>query len=593
MEPASAHSGQAFGPSNATLSDAIGHLRNNFAAEVEAILAGQYACWLGSGISRTRFPGLDLLVQRLLKKIYRHIDKEDERCPWRKCLNDILDLARCDIASVSPAIEAENWDSISSTIGLLVDRYSDVLDFQVNDGVRVHSMAWDILHLDKIYGNNEVAADSDHTLLALLLAEGAFYELVTTNWDALVEQSHFDVCASGCHNLSVVVEAADIPGSREAKARIIKVHGCARRCLDDQSKRSQMVATRTQIQQWERGPGREGIKDLLRTVIRERPFIFIGLSGQDWNLQSEILAACLDCKGPLPGISRVLFAEPELRQAQRTVIKYVFGDSAYENDRIAIEGKATLKLFAKPLLGALYVIALRKKLDTLADASFEELSPEWQAFVRDFIQQLENSLTAHFDSLRNPDDDAVLWRQFVELLPPFVARCSRLFLKYDIPKSMKEYHPFFPRSYRELSDRLSTEDNSAMTWFLFAVASIYAGVREGLWLIRSTVGKEGCFGQFELVLHGHELSVFIVPDGGSGRARLLNREFILADGSRKATVIYAIGNRPTSLSHSPAHSLPYTPPQEGPVEIWIQDLAKMYPDQASLLDGLKHELVCT
>lgn len=324
-------------------------------------------------------------------------------------------------------------------------------------------------------------------------------------------------------------------------------------------------------------------------------FVFAAVSETDLDLDflRERFQDLMNTEGPLPDISRVLFAEPSLRQPQRTVIRNMFGEAAYSANQTAIESKATLGLFAKPLLGALYFIAVRKKLDLIVDAGVDELALKWLTFVREGIQQLEDSLTAYFDSLGDPDDDAALWQRFVETLPPFVARCSRLFLKYDVPESTQEYHPFSPGSYRDLSDRLSTEDSSAMTWLLFAVASIYAGVRDGLWSIRSTIGKDGCFGQFELILHGRQLSVFIVRDGDSGRARLLNREFISSDGSRKSAVLYATGNRPTSLSHSPAHSLPYTVPPEGPVEIWIQDLARTHPDSASLLEGLQHEMVCT
>lgn len=227
--------------SNAVLSVAIEHLRNNFAAEIEAILAGRYACWLGSGISISRYPGLKKLVWLLLQRIYERCDFDQQECPWRRCLSNVLGLVEANVADILPALEASDWTVAESTLNRLVNCYSDVLDQNIVDGGKHHSMTWDMLHLDEVYGDTAVSPDADHTLLAVLLAEGAFQDLITTNWDGLVEKAHCNVCASGNHSLAVVVEASDIAGSRDAKARIIKVHGCACRCLNDQSKREQMV----------------------------------------------------------------------------------------------------------------------------------------------------------------------------------------------------------------------------------------------------------------------------------------------------------------------------------------------------------------
>lgn len=592
MDTVSANCNRTFGPADALLSDAIEHLRTHFGCELEAILSGRYACWLGSGISISRYPGLKSLVWTLLERLYEKCDFNRAECPWNRCLDDILGLVQADVIDIRPALDAGDSSLADSTLNQLVDRYSDVLDHNVVDGGRNYSMTWDVLHLDDVYGDRSILPDADHALLAILLAEGAFQELITTNWDSLVERALDAACASGNHSLAVVVEASDISGSRDARSRIIKVHGCACRCLNDAAKRGQMVATRREIQAWQLDSDRKAIRELVRTVIRERPAVFVGLSAQDWNLQSEILAACKDTEGPLPEISRVLFAEPSIRQPQRTVIRNMFGEEAYLADQTAIEKNATLGLYAKPLLGALYIIAVRKKLDLVIDAGADELSPKWLPFVRDVIEQLEGWITTHFDSLRNPQDDGALWKRFVEVLPPFIARCSRLFLKYDVPASMEEYHPFFPGSYEDLSDRLSAEENPSMTWFLFVIASIYAGVRDGLWSITSSVGKEGVYGQFELFLHGRALSVFVVRDQDSGKAKLFKGDFLSSDGTRYAALLYTSGRRPESKRHAPFHSLPYTFPEDGPVEIWIQELAEVHPDSGSLLEGLKHELLC-
>jgi hypothetical protein len=484
------------------------------------------------------------------------------------------------------------WPDIAEIARRLVDRYSDVLDQQVNDGTKVHSMTWDVLQLDQIYGSDTIDPDADHQLLAVLLAEGAFEELVTTNWDGLVEKAHALSCDGSAKQLSIVIEPADIAGSREVRSRLTKVHGCACLCLLDPAKRSLMVATRRELQNWERGHDREPIRELVRTILRERPAIFVGLSVQDWNLQGEILSACKDLVGPLPDVSKVLFAEPELRQAQRTVISHMIGDAAYEADRGAIERQATLGLYSKPLLGSLYVIALRRKLDLIVTAGVGDLTAKWQTFVQQSIGALEQEVCSRFDSLASPSDDSELWRQLARQLPQFVSRFVRLFLKYDIPANHDGYYPLCPESAAELSLRLEREEQPSLTWLMLVIASIHQGKLRALWDVHSATGKSGVFGQFEVQISGRRIAIFVVADSGTGRAKLSMRNHIQLASGQPVAIIYVTGRRPDTPAHAPRHALPYATPSSSPAEIWIQDLAQLHPDSDALLDALKHELLC-
>lgn len=581
----------AFGPSDANLSTAVGHLRASFPSEVEALLSGRYGCWLGSGISFARFPGLKSLVRDLLKEIYPKCDFTNATCPWRTCFQHILELIHIELDASRTTVPPDTWGDIDLILGQLVDRYSDVLEESVTvAGTRI-SLSWDILHLDQIYGNDGVDPDAEHILLAVLSAEGVFKELVTTNWDGLIEKAHSICCNGNGHALSVVVEACDIAGSRDAATRLTKVHGCACRCVHDPSKQSLMVATRSDIQNWKESHERQPLRDLVRTIVRERPALFIGLSAQDWNLQCEILGACKEAVGPLPDISKVLFAEPELRQPQRTVINHMLGAEAYAKDSQSIESGATLKLYSKPLLGALLIISLRRKLDVICAAGTAELGGKWQRFVEQSISDLDTLICSHFDSLAESTDNNALWRQLANTLPAFVARCNRLFLKYELPATEGEYYPLCPESVQELSARFGAEERPSLTWFVFTVASLYNGLSRGLWSILSAVGKEGTYGQFELEVCGKQIAIFIVPDSDTGKAKLANRKFIDDIGGRSAAILYVTGRRFTSGSHSPTHVLPYASPPHGPAEIWIQELAELHPHPDSLLDALKYELL--
>jgi len=102
-----------------------------------------------------------------------------------------------------------------------------------------------------------------------------------------------------------------------------------------------MVATRRELQRWQKDETRKALRDLVRTVLRESPPLFIGLSARDWNLQVEILEAFNALSVAASRPSKVLFAEDELKLPQRTVLSHILGD-AYENDRDSVEKQATL-----------------------------------------------------------------------------------------------------------------------------------------------------------------------------------------------------------------------------------------------------------
>ena len=57
------------GANDATLTEALKELRDNWALEVEGVLADKYSIWLGSGISRERFPGLRELLESILTRL--------------------------------------------------------------------------------------------------------------------------------------------------------------------------------------------------------------------------------------------------------------------------------------------------------------------------------------------------------------------------------------------------------------------------------------------------------------------------------------------------------------------------------------------
>src|SRR5262249_39249726 len=161
----------------------------------------------------------------------------------------------------------------------------------------------------------------------------------------------------------------DIVGS--VGRRLTKVHGCACRSVSDSTKRNLMVATRSELQAWQTSHDRDPIKELVRNILRERPSLFVGISGQDWNIQVEVLTAFANLDTYVSLLPTILFAQGSLTQAQRTVLRHMLGDS-YTSNPTVIEQKSTLGLYSKPFLGALYILTLRRKLDIAIKTGTDE-----------------------------------------------------------------------------------------------------------------------------------------------------------------------------------------------------------------------------
>jgi hypothetical protein len=237
------------GAADAKLSEAVTLLRTEWAIETRGVLNGEYAFWLGSGISRDRYPDVSTLIHRLLTTLQAGIVVSDPQCPFRRALNAILALATISSSPDLTRVPAD-WSNIKEIVNRLVSRYSEALDVELRGSGSVKELFWDVLKLQHVYGD-PVRPDAEHRLLSLLIEEGIISVLVTTNWDPLIELAIEDCRPGSVLLVTVVACNAEIPGSNNGSARILKIHGCARKALAQPDKyREFLVATKTQINRW-------------------------------------------------------------------------------------------------------------------------------------------------------------------------------------------------------------------------------------------------------------------------------------------------------------------------------------------------------
>lgn len=576
-----------FDPATVFLSTAMKHLRSNFADELQAIVDCQYSCWLGSGLSLTRFPGLKKLLRTLLEKLISKIDFVNSNCPWRKCITEVLQLAETSKSIAELQTPLSEWIGLEELLSRLVNRYSDVLDNKVYLADRSLSLTRDVLELHKIYGDESIEPDAEHRFLALLIQEGVFKELVSANWDGLIEKA---LMGTGFNSteLAIVVNSQDIVNSSNTKARLTKLHGCAKRCNINPEAIVELVATRTEIQTWEHHDSNRPILELIRTIIRERSTLFVGLSVQDWNLQGQMLESLMNgSTSPFTRPSRALFCQPEINQPQRVVLKHIYNEE-YDHNKTEIDNFSRLRLYAKPFLGALYVECLRLKAVAVINANSGELTVPLLNFVKESIESIESWICMHFDQFSSSDGN-LLWREMVQTLPGIISRFVRLFKRYEFPNDANEYFPLKTGCLSAFGRSLEEEDHSSLMWLLLIISVLCKGQQEGYWKLKSQLGKKGHLGQFGIEVHDREISVFVVPDSGTGSAKL-SAKGILNHSISNTVVFYTESKQHLEGRHSVQDDFPYQSEGADSIEVWIRDYAGC-DGPTQLLERLRYELL--
>jgi len=122
-----------------------------------------------------------------------------------------------------------------------------------------------------------------------------------------------------------------------------------------------MVATRGDINRWNADAFFQPFREKVRTMLREKPAIFIGISGQDFNLQAECATATAGGVAYPLNPPRIVFTVERIDPPQRAILEGFYGDR-YSANVTAVNEIAALPLYGKPLLGALFVQLLIEKL---------------------------------------------------------------------------------------------------------------------------------------------------------------------------------------------------------------------------------------
>lgn len=570
------------GAHDATLTEALVHLDTTWVGIRDSVLNDRHLLWIGSGISRDRFPALPELLERLFASLHAAQDPANPDCPYFKTAVEIvrdfshvngLDLRQPPSAWL-PALKVELFKQLQG-------RYAEVLGRNVNGPGLIRDIPFSILRLDETYSEATVTPDAEHRFLALLVAEGAVTQIVTTNWDPLIERAHRALRVA--RGLWVIACTAELDGVLGA-AIVFKVHGCAERTRAESAKyKPHMVATHSQITRWSIESLFQAFFEKLRTLLRARPSLFVGISGQDFNLQSQCVAA--SCTGPAVGFppQRVTFSGA-VGVPQRHILEAIHGANYAPNEN-AINTAAALPLYGKPLFGALYVSLLFAKLEVILNAGESHFAnDEQRALGREGLGWLRSLLCARCDAIGWKDR----WQVLAAEVPAVVARLLEAYRDQRFPADAESYtqlHPLNPEA-------MSADPNLSslnLHWLGLALATLSAGA-VGAWRLQTSTAADGSDGQLRVVTPAGETCIFLSRQGVSAVHELERAGAIVTGSGRKVLLIYPVGSEPSPLRRNPGRVLPGGHSAIGPREVWFEDCARESTTTIDLVTSLKQEI---
>lgn len=373
-----------------SIKDTLALFDTRFSGLSKGTAQGEYAFWLGSGISRDRVVGLDGVLAKLIEFL-RVQATPAAACGYRLALEKIIDMAApsaAERAEIDLTQAAASWPCFNDLLKRLWNQYSAVLSVEI-PGERLDYLLW--VGLDFPHTFSAQPADVEHLAIGMLALEGVVSHLATANWDGLLEAAMQELGYDKTfYQITVTGEELRNPA---AAANLYKFHGCALRAIDDEAGfRPLLVARTAQITGWMSNPTFKIVRDQLGALVQRSKTLMIGMSAQDANIK-HLFASMNAQKGwkwtdkPDP----IVFSAQDLGDDQKNVLIGAYGETDYEAHRIEICEAACLQAYAKPLLLALLLHVLTAKLEILAsDAQALNLDAASRASIAEGLRVLRD-----------------------------------------------------------------------------------------------------------------------------------------------------------------------------------------------------------
>lgn len=571
-----------------TVREVLRKLDAEFEAVARAVENGEFALWVGSGISR-RAPNLGGLIDRAMEFMRVRALDGATSATYLPALREAIQLAEMDPTTLEHrfATHYPAWPEANAITAALWNKYSRVLDIRIA-GTQADFILWDAIDIRAEFAHPRPPA-AQHLCIAILILEGAVGTIASANWDGFIETAVNRLSGGVAGVLQVVVDPAqmrDPPG----RAQLLKFHGCIVHASDDPGRyRQYLTGSHTQINDWPEEPRFAAMRGLVVSAATNKKTLVLGLSIQDANLQNVFTKAKAVNPWPwpcAPAAAAHVFCEDRITVGQRDVLRVVYGD-AYNDNIEAIHSGSHIRAWAEQTLIALVLRVIADKLAKLMEVSLAatgkapiagNLEPSL-VDLRDAIADL--ATVDAVDESRTPATDRgiQLW-----------SRMLAIFRTGALPASADAYETLSPSSLALLAADPNSLSNG-LGQLAIALALLQHGRVAGRWTITEPETSDvasGCATARSSRAGASARPLFIVKSAAD--AITLQERGAFANDN--AVVIHAddtwhrIGGSARRVSGAPGRT-----GHVGPLHVSVSEMVSRCGDAAELHSAFAAELI--
>jgi len=191
-----------------TVREVLAKFEAEFARVADAVENGEFALWVGSGISR-QAPNLGYLIERAFDYIRERAIDPAKAAAYMPALQEALGLAEVEPARVQAQYRQPLavWPEHDAIIDRLWTKYSRVLDIRIA-GTDADFILWDAIDIRRVFEHPA----AEHLCIAILILEGAVQAIASANWDGFIEAAVVRL-SNGVPGVMQVVAGARMSGA--------------------------------------------------------------------------------------------------------------------------------------------------------------------------------------------------------------------------------------------------------------------------------------------------------------------------------------------------------------------------------------------
>lgn len=470
-----------------TVREVLAKFEAEFATVANAVENGEFALWVGSGISR-QAPNLGNLIERAFDYVRERAIVPATAAAYLPALEEALGLAEVAPANVQAQYgqPLAAWPEHDAIIDRLWSKYSRVLDIRIA-GTDEDFMLWDAIDIRQAFQNPEPPA-AEHLCIAILILEGAVQTIASGNWDGFIEAAVERLGSVVPGIIQVVVDPGQLRGPA-GRARLLKFHGCIVHATQEPLVfRRFLTGSYTQIMGWPEAPEFAAMCQTVVGLATSHKTLVLGLSIQDNNLQTLFARAKVAHAWPWPSAPAApahIFCEDSIQQGQRDVLRLSYG-AAYNDNPSAVHDATLLRAWGEKVLISLVLKLLTDKLARLMDLS---LAPLGKGPMAAALAPLLSILRDDIAELAVPVPGSTSRTAIVNQAIALWSRMLSLFRNGALPAN--------PEAYEALcssTPNLIAADQNALGMGLgrlgVALSLLQNGRTAGLWELRQPVTEE-------------------------------------------------------------------------------------------------------